>query len=188
MQSGVICLDSFLDVVAQVLLGILILGITVFWVAADPHYSIRKVRPYDSDEELYRSDNDPATTGDLPQARDPGSLPPGRAYGDNYRAPLWLRLAVPSVVAGSFAIYFVWRFLSEDGLELELWQVIASVAFLTIGFLVLGYLLGDDKKQGGKVRGEQRNRSQEHAGLSAKKHIAGEKPSAKRKRTYRRQL
>jgi hypothetical protein len=186
MQSGVICLDSVLETVGRALLTILVIGgfvaFFVMWVAA------RITRPHGSDEELYFSDGDPATTDDQLRNPDPMSLPAGRAYGDNYRAPRWLRLGIPLVVAGSFAIYFVWEMLSEDGLELELWQIVASVAFLTIGFLVFGYVFGDDRKQGTKVSGEQRNRSQEHAGISATKHIAGEKPSAKRKRTYRRHL
>jgi hypothetical protein len=191
MQPGVICLDSFLETVGKILLTTLVItGSVAFcfmWVVA------RRAQPRGSDEELYFSDGDPATTNDHLRAPDPRSLPIGRAYGDTYKAPRWWSSpALPITVTVLMAVFFAWRALgalSGGANKLEPGDMIAGAVFIAAGYLVWHYIFGDLGKHVSKLGTRRAKHPREYMGITpAEPAFTGERPRARRKRKYRRQL
>jgi hypothetical protein len=185
-------LETFMEVLGKTALALLLLAggvafVGLRWVAV-------RSRPRGSYEELYHSDGDPATKDDQLHTREPRRLPYGRAYGDNYREPLWLRLFVAAIPVGVTVLYLVSAALpSKDdpwaspGREIEPAAWVGAIMIFTLTAIVWHYIIKGEKAPWASSSPRRRRFANVPRPNPQSKEM-GEKPRPKRKRKFRRQL
>jgi hypothetical protein len=185
-------LDSFLEIVGVALLGLSSIAIATTRIMRFGRWIDRRVQSHGSDEEFFHSDGDPMTRGDHLRAPDPRSLPVGRAYGDNHRVskdlPWFYNALILAVMGLGAAAIIVDGFLeAAEHTSSDPWDTVRTVSMFVIvgaGVLVWRLIFSSDQE------GSRRRRSgYSTAGMvNVRPAQRSQRPRARRKRKYRRQL
>jgi hypothetical protein len=186
--------ETFIEVLGKTALALLLIAGGVALVGL--RWAALRSRPKGSYEELYHSDGEPATRDDHLHARDSRSLPPGRAYGDNYREPHWLRLFVAAVAVGGVVLHFVPAALPDkndlwlsQGRDMEPAAWVGAIVVFTLAAIVWLYVIKGETVPWASSSSRRRTMANvPRPRPAAQTEREGEKPRAKRKRKFRRQL